>query len=95
MAIWFSGVPLDVLNERGAQCVNGNLGIELLEAGEERAPRDEARDRLDEADGRVRLDAADERVDAQILGPHAFQRRQAPAEHVIASGEEPRAIKRP
>ena len=35
MAIWFSGVPLDVLNERGAQCVNGNLGIELLEAGED------------------------------------------------------------
>lgn len=35
MAIWFSDVPLSTLNERDKQCANGNLGIELLETGED------------------------------------------------------------
>ena len=35
MAIWFSDVPLSTLNERDKHCANGNLGIELLEAGED------------------------------------------------------------
>lgn len=35
MAIWFAGFPLDDCNRRGADCANGHLGIELLEAGED------------------------------------------------------------
>ena len=39
--------------------------------------------------------AADQLVDGEILGPHAFERGQAAAEHVIAAGEQPRAVERP
>lgn len=35
MSIWFNGVPLALLNEKGATCANGNLGIELTEAGDD------------------------------------------------------------
>ena len=41
------------------------------------------------------LDALDQLVDAEVLGPHPLQRRQAAAEDVIAPGEQPRAIERP
>jgi len=34
MTIWNSSPNLDLLNERGALCANGHLGIEMLEAGE-------------------------------------------------------------
>lgn len=34
MTIWNSSPDLDLLNERGALCANGHLGIEMLEAGE-------------------------------------------------------------
>jgi 1,4-dihydroxy-2-naphthoyl-CoA hydrolase len=34
MTIWHSSPHLELLNERGAQCANGHLGIEMLEAGE-------------------------------------------------------------
>ena len=40
-------------------------------------------------------DAADQPVDGEVLGPHAFERRQPPAEHVVAAGEQPRAVERP
>lgn len=35
MAIWFDGVPLAALNEKGSGCANGNLGIEMIEAGDD------------------------------------------------------------
>lgn len=35
MTIWFSTVPLELLNERGTHCANGNLGIELIEVGDD------------------------------------------------------------
>lgn len=35
MSIWFDGVPLADLNAKGAQCANGNLGIEITEAGDD------------------------------------------------------------
>lgn len=35
MGIWFADVSLDVLNERGTHCANGNMGIELVEVGED------------------------------------------------------------
>ena len=38
---------------------------------------------------------ATQAVDGEILGPHAVERRQPPAEHVIAAGEQPRAVERP
>ena len=34
MTIWNSSPNLELLNERGAQCANGHLGIEMLEVGE-------------------------------------------------------------
>ena len=43
----------------------------------------------------ARGDARDQLVDAEILGPHAFQRRQPAAEHMVAAGEQPRAVERP
>lgn len=33
--IWFGGFPLEDCNRRGADCANGHLGIELLEAGDD------------------------------------------------------------
>ena len=45
MSIWFRDFPIDACNARGALCANGNMGIELLEAGEDflrgRMPVDE------------------------------------------------------
>jgi len=35
MTIWNRSPQLDLLNERGALCANGHLGIEMLEAGED------------------------------------------------------------
>lgn len=35
MAIWFNEFPLDYVNQRGADTLNGNLGIEILEAGDD------------------------------------------------------------
>ncbi len=34
-SIWFDGFPLEDCNRRGAECANGHLGIELLEAGDD------------------------------------------------------------
>lgn len=31
--IWHSSFPLDYVNQRGQDCCNGHLGIEILEAG--------------------------------------------------------------
>jgi 1,4-dihydroxy-2-naphthoyl-CoA hydrolase len=33
--VWFDGIPLEELNRRGANCANGHLGIELIEAGDD------------------------------------------------------------
>lgn len=33
MTIWFAEVPLAALNDKGRNCANGNLGIELIEVG--------------------------------------------------------------
>ena len=35
MAIWHTSFPLDEANRRGKDCANGNLGIELVEAGDD------------------------------------------------------------
>lgn len=35
MAIWFAGFSLDEANQRGQDCANAHLGIEILEAGED------------------------------------------------------------
>jgi len=35
MTIWNSLPNLDLLNQRGAPCANGHLGIEMLEAGDD------------------------------------------------------------
>ena len=35
MNIWFDEVPITAANERGLECINGHIGIELLEAGED------------------------------------------------------------
>jgi 1,4-dihydroxy-2-naphthoyl-CoA hydrolase len=35
MSIWFNDVPIAHLNARGANCANGNLGIEITEAGDD------------------------------------------------------------
>ena len=35
LTIWNSSPNLELLNERGALCANGHLGIEILEAGED------------------------------------------------------------
>lgn len=35
MAIWHSHFPLDEANRRGQNCANANLGIELIEAGDD------------------------------------------------------------
>ncbi len=43
----------------------------------------------------ARGDAADEAVDAQVLGPHAVERREAAAEDMEAPRKQPRAIERP
>ena len=40
-------------------------------------------------------DALDELVDAEVLGPNAFERREAAAEDMIAAGEQARAVERP
>jgi len=32
-AIWHSSFPIDYVNQRGQECCNGHLGIEILEAG--------------------------------------------------------------
>ena len=35
MKIWFDEVPIAAANERGLECINGHIGIELLEAGDD------------------------------------------------------------
>lgn len=35
MAIWHTSFPLDEANRRGQGCANANLGIELIEAGDD------------------------------------------------------------
>lgn len=32
-SIWHAGFPIDYVNQRGKDCANGHLGIEILEAG--------------------------------------------------------------
>jgi 1,4-dihydroxy-2-naphthoyl-CoA hydrolase len=35
MSIWFSDVPIEEINRKGAECANGALGIEITEAGDD------------------------------------------------------------
>jgi 1,4-dihydroxy-2-naphthoyl-CoA hydrolase len=35
MSIWFDGFPIETVNERGKSCLNGHLGIELMDAGDD------------------------------------------------------------
>lgn len=35
MTIWKNGFPIDLANQIGADCANGHLGIEILEAGDD------------------------------------------------------------
>ncbi len=43
----------------------------------------------------TRRDTRDKAVDGQILGPHAIERRQAPAKHMKPPRKQPRAFERP
>jgi hypothetical protein len=40
-------------------------------------------------------DPLDQAADGQVFGPHPFERGEPPAQHVIAPGEQPRAVERP
>jgi hypothetical protein len=41
------------------------------------------------------FDPVEQAGDGQVFGPHAFERGEPPAQHVIAPGEQPRAVERP